>query len=98
MTRSELQTFSARMDSLALATGFVQAFCEQQGVAPDGTLRLTLVVEELFTNAVMHGHGGDTDAPVRIQVGVDAAQLMLCFEDSAPPFDPHHSKDDRTAS
>ena len=88
MTSSEPQTFSARMDSLPLATGFVQAFCAQQGVAADSTLRLTLVVEELFTNAIRHGHGGDNDAPVRIQVGVDAVQLWLCFEDSAPPFDP----------
>lgn len=88
MTSSEPQTFSARMDSLPLATGFVQAFCAQQGVAADSTLRLTLVVEELFTNAIRHGHGGDNDAPVRIQVGVDAVQLWLCFEDSAPRFDP----------
>lgn len=88
MTRSEFQTFSARMDSLPLATGFVQAFCDQQRVAPESALRLTLIVEELFTNAIQHGHGGDNDAPVRIQVGVDAAQLLLCFEDSAPPFDP----------
>lgn len=88
MIHSDLQIFSARMASLAPATGFVQAFCEQQGVAPGGALRLTLIVEELFTNAVVHGHGGDSDAPVRIQLGVDATQLTLCFEDQAPPFDP----------
>ena len=35
MTRSEPQTFSARMDSLPLATGFVQAFCTQQDMAAD---------------------------------------------------------------
>ncbi len=88
MTHSEPQTFSARMDSLPLATGFVQAFCEQQGVASESALRLTLVVEELFTNTIVHGRGGDNDAPVRIQVSVDTVQLVLCFEDNAPPFDP----------
>lgn len=88
MTHSEPQTFSARMDSLPQATAFVQAFCEQHGVAAADALRLTLVVEELFTNAVVHGHGGDSDAPVRIQLGIDAARLVLRFEDSAPPFDP----------
>jgi len=88
MTRSELRVFSARMESLQQALAFVQAFCEQHTVAPGDTLRLTLVVEELFTNVVTHGHRGDTDAPVRLQVGITAAQVALRFEDSAPAFDP----------
>jgi serine/threonine-protein kinase RsbW len=88
MTRSEPQTFSAQMDSLPLAAGFVQAFCAQQRVASDDTLRLTLIVEELFTNAVVHGHGGGSDAPVRLVLGIDSARLVLHFEDRGPRFDP----------
>ena len=88
MTRSELRVFSARMDSLQQALGFVQAFCEAHAVDPGDVLRLTLVVEELFTNVVMHGHRGDADAPVRLQLGVAATQVLLRFEDNAPAFDP----------
>ena len=36
----------------------------------------------------MHGHGGDHDSPVRIELTVGLAQLALRYEDSAPPFDP----------
>jgi anti-sigma regulatory factor (Ser/Thr protein kinase) len=76
------------MDSLAEATAFVEAFCADRGIAPNDKLRLTLVVEELFTNTVMHGHGGDSDAPVRIVLRADPSRVELCYEDSAPPFDP----------
>ena len=51
-------------------------------------LRLSLVVEELFTNTVMHGHGGDSDAPVRVGLSVGTSTLDLTYEDTAPPFDP----------
>jgi len=85
---SEQRIFQARRDQLALATGFVQEFCERQGVATGDASRLTLIVEELFTNTIMHGHGGDHDSPVRIELGVGPTQLALRFEDRAPPFDP----------
>jgi serine/threonine-protein kinase RsbW len=86
------QTFSARLDSLPAATRFVQAFCAQHGVDAGDALRLTLVVEELLTNTIVHGHRGGhddgQDAPVRIELMVGDTQLTLHFEDCAPPFDP----------
>jgi serine/threonine-protein kinase RsbW len=85
---SEQRIFQARRDQLALATGFVQEFCERQGVATGDASRLTLIVEELFTNTIMHGHRGDHDSLVRIELGVGPTQLTLRFEDRAPPFDP----------
>lgn len=90
MTPTEQHTCGARMPCLAQAVAFVAAFCQRQGVADDDALRLNLIIEELFTNTVHHGHGGDSDAPIRLQLGVDAESLMLCYEDSAPPFDPVH--------
>jgi anti-sigma regulatory factor (Ser/Thr protein kinase) len=85
---SEQRIFEARRDQLALATAFVEDFCSRHGVAAGDALRLTLIVEELFTNTIMHGHGGDHGSPVRIELGVRPTQLALCFEDQAPPFDP----------
>jgi serine/threonine-protein kinase RsbW len=87
MTPTEERALPARMGSLPLALGFVEAFCEQHGIARDDGLRLTLIVEELFTNTVMHGHGGDSDAPVRVALQCTAAHVTLCFEDTAPLFD-----------
>jgi len=76
------------MDALADAIEFVEAFCADRGVAEGDALRLSLVLEELFSNTVVHGHGGDSDAPVRLRLRADASHLELTYEDSAPPFDP----------
>ena len=51
-------------------------------------LRLTLVAEELFTNAVEHGHGGDADAPVRLALAFERGGLRLGGADRAPPSPP----------
>ena len=78
----------ARMEGLVEAIEFVEAFCADRGVAASDGLRLSLVVEELFTNTVVHGYGGGSDATVRLALRADASHLELSYEDSAPPFDP----------
>jgi serine/threonine-protein kinase RsbW len=78
----------ARMDCLAQAVAHVEAFCGAHGVPDDDRLRLTLFVEELFTNTVTHGHGGDSDAPVHIALAATAGEWLLRYDDGAPPFDP----------
>ena len=80
--------FPARMDSLPLAAAFVESFCDAHGVARADGLRLTLVLEELFTNTVGHGHRGDSAAPVRIGLRAEPTRLVLSYEDGAPAFDP----------
>lgn len=52
-------------------------------------LRLNLVLEELFTNTVRHGHHGDCDAP--IWIGLERAEegVRVIYEDKAPPFNPY---------
>lgn len=88
MTTGDARTWPARMAHLPKATAFVESFCEAHGLAPADVMRLTLVVEELFTNTVTHGHGGDCDAPVRIALSATAGHIELAYDDSAPPFDP----------
>ncbi len=88
MTVERATTVPARLDSLGPALAFVEAFCTGHGVAHDDALRLALIVEELFTNTVVHGHGGDCDAPVRLALDLDAQRITLAYDDCAPPFDP----------
>lgn len=87
MTPAAQRSFEARMAHLAEATAFVEDFCRQQGIGHADALRLTFVVEELFTNTVEHGHGGDSDAPVRLELGASATEVTLLYEDAAAPFD-----------
>jgi len=87
--------FPARLAQLAEVRGFLQTFCTENGVGRDDCLRLNLVVEELFTNAVRHGHGGDCDAPIWLELDAGKDGIRLVFEDTAPPFNPYaHLPDD----
>ena len=81
-------TLKARMAGLDGAIAFIDAFCKDHAVCDADRLRLTLVVEELLTNTVMHGHGGDGDAAVDLGLAAEPAQLVLNYVDRAPPFDP----------
>lgn len=51
-------------------------------------LRLTLLVEELFTNTIVHGHGTDTEAPVYLAFAIQPGSIALTYEDTARPYDP----------
>lgn len=88
MTIDEQRSFPARLASLGDATAFVEQFGASNLIARDDLLRLTLIVEELFTNTIVHGHRGDSEATIGIGLGATPEVLLLQFEDSAPPFDP----------
>lgn len=76
------------MPCLRDAAAFVDSFCRSQGIAANDRLRLTLMIEELFTNAVRHGHGGDSDAPIRLTLAASPTEIFVLYEDAAPAFDP----------
>ena len=84
----ERREFPARLDAVPLCAAFAQAYCQRFQLASPVALRLTLVLEELFTNTVSHGHGGDSDRRVLIALALDGSALRVVFEDDAPPFDP----------
>lgn len=76
------------MVALADAFDFASRFCSTHGVDRDDALRLKLVVEELFTNTVRHGHGIESDATIRIALAFAPGGIAIVYEDEAPGFDP----------
>jgi serine/threonine-protein kinase RsbW len=82
------QTFPARRDALTRVDAFLAEVCAAAGLPREAGLRVTLLVEELFTNTVVHGHGGDSDAPVRLDCEVQPGRIALVYEDTGPPHDP----------
>ncbi len=89
MTYDRAAQFLARLDQLRPLQRFLEAYCVELGLPRAAYLRLNLVVEELFTNTVKHGHGGDCDAPVWIAVSRGGDTLSVIYEDKAPPFNPY---------
>ena len=83
------EQFLARLNHLHPMRAFLEQFCSENGVPRDACLRLNLVVEELFTNTVRHGHRGDCDAPVWVAVSRRGDVIDLVYEDKAPAFNPY---------
>ena len=81
--------FPARLDALRRMEAFLEAFCTETGIPRTQSLRLNLVLEELFTNTVGHGHRGDCDAPVWVTLEALPGIVRVTYEDVAPPFNPY---------
>jgi serine/threonine-protein kinase RsbW len=71
---------------LQAALDALDTFCDGRNVNADVARRARVVVEELFTNTIKYGYGGECERPVRI-LGQAKGPLTLVFEDDAPPFD-----------
>jgi len=78
----------ARLSALPAMAAFIAETSARAGVPSDLRNKLTLVVEELFTNTVVHGHGGEGDEPVRVGLETEPGWVALTYEDTAPPHNP----------
>ena len=57
-------------------------------MASEDRPRLVLLIEELFTNTVVHGHRRDSEEPVQLTLDVTPRAILVIYEDTAPPFNP----------
>jgi anti-sigma regulatory factor (Ser/Thr protein kinase) len=78
---------NARYDELPGLMASIADLAAGLGVSTDDSLRLQLVIEELFTNTIAHGHQGDSEHRVSLALGRNNGILILRYEDDAPPFD-----------
>jgi|GEM_PF-380849 len=85
---AQAETFPARLEAFERIVAFVERVCAGAGIPRDAWLRVVLVVEELFVNTVLHGHGTDSDAPVRLSLDPQPRAIHVTYEDRAPGFDP----------
>jgi len=81
--------FVARMEALRPMADFLATFCTAAGIPRPQLLRLNLVLEELFTNTVRHGHKGDSEAPIWVTLEARPEAVRVTYEDVAPPFNPY---------
>ena len=80
--------FPARHSALLRVQTFVEDACARAKIVPADHLRLMLLIEELFVNTVSHGHGRDSDEPVRLALTVTSASIAVEYGDTAQPYDP----------
>lgn len=68
---------------------FLEAVARRAGWAPDDVHRLTLILEELFTNTVRHGGTQSIAEAVTLTLAVDhSGRMTVDYQDRAPPHNP----------
>jgi serine/threonine-protein kinase RsbW len=82
-------TLSAEHAELTRLQAFADAFAHECGLPDDERSRILVILEELFINAVTHGHGphsagGNITVALRRRTG----RVRISFIDDGPPFDP----------
>lgn len=85
---SELRlSFPATMIGLIASLEVIDNTGAAWNLDPVLVSRVRIIVEELFSNTIKYGYGGECDRPVRLRLSADSG-LTLTYEDDAPPFDP----------
>jgi anti-sigma regulatory factor (Ser/Thr protein kinase) len=81
-------TFAGRLAAFAEVRAWAEAFGAAIGAERSAVLRLVLVLEELFTNTVVHGYGAGTEGPVWVALAGGDGGIEVTYEDAGPAFDP----------
>ena len=88
--------FKREIDSVGEIHDFVRCFFTQEAIDSAHLFDVELVVEELFTNVVKYGRGGDSE--VELEMGREDDRLTIRITDhDADPFDITQVKEVDTA-
>ncbi len=88
MANVQLARFPASMDSMTEIRAFVESACTLAGIGREDCLKVLLIVEELFTNTVIHGYRGESESPVWMAFEPGETGFTLRYEDAAPAHNP----------
>ena len=78
----------ARLQAFEEVRALIEQFAASAVLVREDRHKLTLIVEELFTNTVNHGGALEGEAVVCVTLEEDTGYVRLIFEDTAPQFDP----------
>jgi serine/threonine-protein kinase RsbW len=77
----------ARINALHAALDAIEQACDTWKIDRSLVSRTRIVVEELFSNTIKYGYGGECEKPVRLSLEPQP-ELTLIYEDEAPAFNP----------
>jgi serine/threonine-protein kinase RsbW len=77
-----------RLSAFGEVRAWAEAFGAAVGADRSAVLRLVLVLEELFTNTVLHGYRAEAEGMVWVTLANRDRGIEVTYEDAARPFDP----------
>jgi anti-sigma regulatory factor (Ser/Thr protein kinase) len=79
--------YPAKINALHAALDDIEQACHAWKIDISLVSRARIVVEELFSNTIKYGYGGECEKPVRLSLKPHP-EFTLTYEDEAPPFNP----------
>jgi anti-sigma regulatory factor (Ser/Thr protein kinase) len=67
---------------------FVTQFCSAGGLPSDDAFALSLALDELVTNVIMHGYADRAEHEIQVALSMVGTDVVVEMEDDAGPFDP----------
>ncbi|MGB0506473.1 MAG: ATP-binding protein [Pikeienuella sp.] len=92
MPRQKWQIRST-LAEVAAAAAAAEAFCTKVGADKSQSLRIGLALDELASNALMHGAVKEGAPIITAEVWDDEDTLHLCIDAEGPRFDPRNQPD-----
>ena len=74
-------TYDARLPSFAEVRALAEAFGQTAGAGHEATIRVVLVLEELFTNTVAHGYPPGGEGRVWVTLALTGNAIEITYED-----------------
>src|SRR5689334_15580356 len=82
----------ASLDSLSAIGHYVMEAAAAAGLDKQAAYRLRLAVDEIATNAIVHGHAGAApSSALHVQAIITEPSLTITLEDTGMPFDPRQA-------
>lgn len=82
------RVLASRLDEIEAVTEALTEWLHDRGAAPRTTSSIALMLDELITNVVTHGYGGDGSGTIRLQAQIDGPFARIQLTDHAFAFDP----------
>ena len=87
MPSISLRLQTEREELLRLADA-VERFGTEQGLSQDDLINVHLVLDEVVSNVIRHGHTVDGQGRVDVALALDGHELRIDVMDNGIPFDP----------
>lgn len=71
----------------------VESFSETHGIPQSISLKVAMILEELFTNTVSYGFSDNVEHEISVTLKVDADSLSVAYEDDGIPYNPFERDD-----
>ena len=77
-----------QLGELTRLHAFVEQFCRARGLPSDDSFALSLALDELVTNVIVHGYADGAEHDIQVALSMAGDDVVVEMEDDARPFDP----------